>query len=278
MSIYDRDYYSEEKPPSGMQLALPPLGPLTLKFIIANVIIFLITGIPMSRFPAVADFISRWLCLNNLGAGFWPWQLVTAAFLHAPGDIWHLVRNMFLLYIFSSDVEQIYPGKKFVYFYFAAAAFASLTSLIVNVIVLGYGAPFFGLGASGVCYAVMVLYVMHFPNRMFFFYIPAWLIVGVYVIADLYHPLANAGGLPHVAAHLGGALFGFLAHRYFGTVWSINDRWRVKQERKAAVADAELRSNLDDILDKINREGMTSLTEREKALLKKASEKFKNEL
>ena len=67
-----------------------------------------------------------------------PWRLITSMFLHA--DIWHILFNMYALFIFGILIEQRIGSKRFLFAYFLFG------------IVAGIGASFFypkALGASG---------------------------------------------------------------------------------------------------------------------------------
>ena len=74
-------------------------------------------------------------------------------------------------------------------------------------------------------------------------------------------------------AHLSGALFGYLAVRR-SWIWSDPvaglGAWRDRRERERAGSERE---RLDELLAKINREGIQSLTGRERAFLKRVSQR-----
>jgi membrane associated rhomboid family serine protease len=58
---------------------------------------------------------------------FQPWQLITHMFLH--GDLWHLVGNMFALWMFGSILENVWGPKRFLTFYFLCGLGAALIHL-----------------------------------------------------------------------------------------------------------------------------------------------------
>ena len=49
------------------------------------------------------------------------WRLLTYAFLHDPGDIFHILFNMLLLYWFGCDMEEMYGPREFLVFYLVSA-------------------------------------------------------------------------------------------------------------------------------------------------------------
>ncbi len=58
---------------------------------------------------------------------FQPWQLVTHLFLH--GDFWHLLGNMFALWMFGAILENVWGPKRFITFYFLCGIGAALIHL-----------------------------------------------------------------------------------------------------------------------------------------------------
>jgi hypothetical protein len=120
---------------------------------------------------------------------------------------------------------------------------------------------------------VLLFFVLPIPIRVL-----AWLIVGVAaytVLAKGHVAGSNAGG---DAAHLGGALLGFLLirspallnwqPRLFSAAPRGPGRWqRRQQESRRDTAE------VDRILTKVKEHGLHSLSRREKKILQKATEK-----
>lgn len=59
---------------------------------------------------------------------FQPWQVITHLFLH--GGFWHLFSNMFALWMFGSELEDMWGPKKFLTFYFLCGVGAALIQLL----------------------------------------------------------------------------------------------------------------------------------------------------
>ncbi|HEX4234323.1 MAG TPA: rhomboid family intramembrane serine protease [Caldimonas sp.] len=185
---------------------MPPLLPVTQALLLANVAIFflgeLLPGMlwPFALFP--------------IGHGFWPWQVVSYAFLH--GNFNHLFFNMLGLWMFGSELEHVWGQKRFLQFYTASVIAAALTQLVVNA-VLGATAP--TIGASGGLFGLLLAFAMLFPNRtiLLFFVLPMkakWL-VALYGVLELYQGVyVMNSGVAHFA-HLGGMLGGLLMLRYW---------------------------------------------------------------
>jgi membrane associated rhomboid family serine protease len=149
---------------------------------------------------------------------FEPWQLVTYAFLHDTSNLWHLLGNMFALYIFGPDVELTLGPRRFVLYYFTCVVGAGLTQLLV-VHFISPG-PYETIGASGGIFGLLLFYGMAFPHRRLLLLfppipMPAWLFVTLYGILEL--TLGVTGRMQGVAhfAHLGGMVTGFMLILYW---------------------------------------------------------------
>lgn len=67
---------------------------------------------------------------------FRPFQLVTHLFMH--GDIWHLVFNMFALWMFGRVLESVWGPKRFFIYYFVTGLGAAALHTLVNFIEFHY--------------------------------------------------------------------------------------------------------------------------------------------
>lgn len=226
------------------------------------------------------------------------WRLITHAFCHDRMSPWHILFNMLLLYWFGTTLESMYGHREFFLFYMTAILAAALTSVGLDLYT-GNALP--GIGASGGVLAVMMLYTMHFPyERIYVFWFwpveMRWVMV-LYTIFDL-HPvlLALAGenlytGIGH-AAHLGGTAFGFLYYKFDWHLEGLFSRLprSIRQRRRPrlriapeTIPDDEPavehdQDQVDIILQKIFESGQASLTDDERALLQRASQRMKNKL
>jgi membrane associated rhomboid family serine protease len=186
---------------------MPPLPPVTQALLLANVAIFFLGDL---LGPGLLSPFALW----PIGGGFWPWQIVTYAFLH--GSFNHLFFNMLGLWMFGAELEQIWGRNRFITFYFASVIAAALTQLVVNF-ALGSLAP--TIGASGGLFGLLLAFAMIFPNRiiLLFFVIPlkAKYLVALYGLIELYQgAYVLNSGVAHFA-HLGGMLGGLLTIRYW---------------------------------------------------------------
>lgn len=291
MGIYDRDYVRKPGRGGGSAGGGPRIGGLSAWsantwLIVVNIAVFVIEGfLPqlVNTQTGVTGSILRQYGHFSTYAGFQRlevWRLVSFQFLHF--DIWHLVMNMFGLWIFGSMVEQYLGKKRYVAFYLVSGIFGGLLYLVLNVFgVLGVPLP--GtlavetytplIGASAGVFGVIMACAYLAPNMVIQLLIPPiplrmkWFAYGyvgiaVFVLLTGGH---NAGGQ---AAHLGGAMAGAFFIRYPRLLIDFFDVFedsRKKQPRPGRMGgDA---AKIDRILDKVSREGLESLSAKEKRLL-----------
>jgi membrane associated rhomboid family serine protease len=141
---------------------------------------------------------------------FEPYQIATHMFAH--GFFFHILFNMFALWMFGRELENRWGPQRFLLFYLVCGIGAAITHLAVQYL-MGNGAP--ALGASGAVMGVLVAYAYLFPNTtLIIFPIPVpikakWAVLG-YVAIDLFSGVTGRGDNVAHFAHLGGALTGFI--------------------------------------------------------------------
>src|SRR5690606_29839560 len=84
-----------------------------------------------------------------LNGNFHFWQIITHMFMHDPSSIFHILFNMFMLYMFGSHMEHYLGQKKFLFIYFSAGLGATGLQLLFTYLQFypGYNA-FLELGYS----------------------------------------------------------------------------------------------------------------------------------
>ncbi len=220
--------------------------PIVKNIIIINVLVYAAQILLANQF-AVTEKLMLWPLMpeklhdllvqaNYLDASqkFQPYQVATHMFAHAPPPtLFHILFNMFTLYMFGRVLENVWGPKRFLIFYLASGLGAAALHLGIQYFRceqllqafnsndfagvkerLGAVAP--ALGASGAIMGVMAAFAYLFPNtELYIMFIPfpikaKWAMLGLAAI-DLFGGVARISGdnLAHFA-HLGGALTGFL--------------------------------------------------------------------
>jgi len=215
---------------------------------------------------------------------------------------------MFALWMFGMELENIWGSKKFLIYYMLCGIGAGLANQFIAPLFTEVSGP--TVGASGSVYGILVAFGMMFPNRPIFIYflfpIKAKYFVILYMVIELMS-VGSSSGIAHVA-HLGGGVVGFLyiilsGKFNFKNPFRISDRPKSTYEQPSKVyrnkyyekynvgsdsddvSDADYyiendkedkvsQERIDEILDKISKDGYKSLTEEEKRILFEASKKI----
>ena len=196
---------------------------VTRNLIIINIIIFVATV--LAERVMHNDIFGRLFALYPISSPFFRfWQPVTYMFMH--GGIWHILFNMYTLYIFGSVVERMIGEKKFLIFYFICGLGAAALQLAVQSIQGSFACT---VGASGAIYGLLIAYAMLFPQSKLTLIFPPvtlsakWMVIvfaGIEILTSI-GPLDD--GIAHLA-HLGGMLFGWLLIKYWKSKGTLFDR------------------------------------------------------
>jgi len=252
----------------------PRLTPAVKGLLIANVGVFLLQGLVQLVFKA--PYLEMWL-------GLWPemvfargclWQLITYSFLHDTRSLAHIIFNMLFLYWFGRDIELRIGARRLLILYLGAALAGALAFSLVRLTASSWTGP--AIGASGAVMALMVLAAIYWPDRVIlvFFLFPMRLrhFVILAIAIDLWNEIFGAQAGVAGMAHLGGAAFGYLFHRFEPAWQTLEERLRQTAYRRAQARAAEKEATLNRILDKVHEHGMHTLSSREKRFLKRMSE------
>jgi membrane associated rhomboid family serine protease len=286
MNHYGQHYY-QPRP----MFRFPRLTPAVKTILYINIACFVLQLIFVKN-----GFIERWFALwpQDVIRRFYLWQLVTAMFLH--GGVFHILLNMLPLTIFGfgPGLERFLGTRRFYAVYFMSGIGGNLLFVLAN---LSGGIP--AVGASGAVCGVLAGFAMAFPERWVFLLIPPmpvkvkWIVLvyfGIEVLSEIGH---GQGGIAH-SAHVGGFIFGW-AYMKIAYKMSLpfafieRMKWRVRRlfsglsaprnpfdrgtkARKYRPIDdgSFIDEEVDPILDKISKQGMGSLTARERRILRRA--------
>jgi len=210
----------------------------------------------------------------------WPmiWQPVTYMFIH--GGVFHVLINMFVLWMFGSEMESIWGKKEFLKYYFLTGIGSGLIWLLFNI-----PQPYSVLiGASGAVYGILLAYGMMFPNRTVYLYflVPIkvkWFVIFLGVIAFI-SSFNSYSNISHIT-HLSGMMIGYIYIRYYRrwkdlkfSVYKQFEEFRISHRTQKNKQKMKLQYKVDHLLDKINQVGFDNLTEDEKTFLYKSSKDF----
>jgi len=180
---------------------------VTVFLIVINLLVFLyefsLDGYSQNEFVATYALVPEHFQFINI---------LTSMFLH--GGWMHVLGNMWFLWIFGDNIEDILGHSKYLMFYLLCGVIAALTQVFFN-----YGSRVPMVGASGAIAGVMGAYMVKFPHSrilslitvIFFFTtmeVPAWLMLIWWFFIQFFNGVGTIGR-SHVSEGGGVA---FLAH------------------------------------------------------------------
>jgi membrane associated rhomboid family serine protease len=308
MALSDRDYYR----PGGFG-GFSFFPPVIKNLLIINGAVFLLMLIMQNMsFDGMSaeDIIFRWFALMPLGHGFEVWQLISYQFLH--GGFTHILFNMFALWMFGAEIENILGSRKFLLFYLLCGIGGGLLHLFLSPVLSTQLAP--TIGASGAVFGVMIAFALMFPNRLIFIYflipVKAKYLIFFLVLIEVFSVDSSMKGVDSSIAHLahiGGALTGLIfilldkdihvalkdmfrttkkSSTFFGSGYGPSTFSNPFAKKDKQVEDANYydinnkeeeitQEEIDRILDKIAATGYQNLSEKEKKILFEASKRIK---
>ena len=153
------------------------------------------------------------------------WTILTSMFMH--GGWFHLLGNMWFLWVFGNNIEDSMGHGRFVVFYLLCGVAAAATQMVSDP-----ASPVPMVGASGAISGVMGAYVLLYPRVrvhtivwLGFFVttvaLPAYVMLGYWFVLQLLLGAASAlshaqgGGGVAVWAHVGGFVAGMALIRLF---------------------------------------------------------------
>jgi membrane associated rhomboid family serine protease len=233
-------------------------------------------------------------------------RLITSGFLHVNWT--HLIFNMISLVFFSASIESYLGSLPFLIIYMAGLLGGNLLSLFVH----RHHGDYSAAGASGAVCGVIFSFIALFPGTAISFFllpfsIPGWIYGVVYVLYSIYGIRSKKDNIGH-DAHLGGALIGMTTallmqpsafsentltiliiaipaiaficliilkphfllidnffYRTHHHYYDVDHKYNYNKTSKQA--------EVDRILDKIGKSGISSLSRKEKQILEQYSRK-----
>jgi membrane associated rhomboid family serine protease len=254
------------------------LTPAVKNILFANGIIFLIRFLNVNLYLFFVNNFA--LHAYDVIFQFKVWQLVSYMFLH--GDFWHIFFNMFIFWMFGSELEAEWGSREFLKFYFICGIGAGILNVLLTPADPAYPGT---VGASGAIYGIMVAYALRYPDRSVYIYflfpVKVKYLVGFLFLISFFSTWnSQSDGIAH-AAHLGGMVVGFVYLKYWNQLHKIKSLKTMFQSKPKKSGDGisqeddeqveYYRRKIDELLDKINRVGYLNLTDEEKELLEEGS-------
>ena len=266
---------------------------------VIGTIILLITGLVTYKGFSDEDYKERYLFnVDKILIDRQFDRLLSAGFLH--GSWFHFVLNMGALLAFSLSVEYLMGIPKYLIIYFGSLIGGNLLALYIHRNHGDYNA----LGASGAVSGILLSSIILFPTEkidlvIFELKITAWILALLFIAISIFGAKKQKDNIGH-DAHLGGAAIGviltiLLQPSILKTNWwivllilipvvsflilivkkpevmMIDHYWGFDKKEKPT--KGQVRRNkemsLNELLDKIRKSGMDSLSSKEKALLER---------
>ena len=279
-----------------------------------NVVVFILQvmidpGSLDSRFGN--SLVGQWFAVDSEQISLLlPMQLITYQFLH--GSVFHILVNALGLFFIGRALEPIIGRREIIGLYLFSGVVGAFFQLAFAMILPAHFAgPM--VGASGAVFGFLGVLSRLFPQRemflLLFFVLPvrlklSWIFWGSFAIAIISIVIeirSEVSDRTAHGAHLGGLLFGafyvaalvrsgglmrFLPGlpkvRFVSGDSAKGTEVRQRSDwRKPKVVDTDevsgedfISQEVDPILDKISKQGIHSLTERERKILEKARSKM----
>ena len=275
---------------------MSPLTPAIKHLILANAGVFVLNMILLGRLSApTADGGGFWFALTWSGLwegyGLGLLRFVTCDFTHSYADPMHFLMNMLGFYFFGTMVERVlgYTGV------WKVAMLSGMTGSALQLTIQALqGSPDVpSVGASGMVYGFIAFAAVIAPRStviLLVFPVQLWVLavglVGIGLYAMFIELTGGYGSSTAHGAHVGGALFGaaaakwrwFLSYDPYGAA-SARPSWlqqfkqslKDKRTRRDWQAHQIQQQQMDEILAKVKREGLASLTTAERKFLERAS-------
>ncbi len=278
-------------------------------FLLVNIIIGI--SALFDSYTPTSDFFRDFLALGTDMSKliFRPWTIITHGFLHF--DFLHILYNMLLMYWIGSTLQEYIGSKKILPLYiYCVLAGAILYVASYNIFPIFSNSVGSAVGASAAVLGILWATVALLPNyRISLFFIGSvpliYIAAGATALDLIGLSGRNAGG---AIAHIGGALMGYwyirlyqkgydLSESFYDSIDGFMSLFRKRKQPKLKVKrggkakqkvsnssknsqntsatgakSISHESKLNEILDKINEKGYSSLSDKEKAFLKEQSQ------
>lgn len=268
---------------SSEPLSFGRMSPGVKNLVLANVAVFLVSAVVGHEFIKLFGLVPRQVLQER-----WVWQPVTYMFVH--GGFMHLLFNVFMLWMFGMPIEAQWGTREFLKYYFVCGLSVALVKVL-----FWPDSPIPLVGASGALFGLLVAFALLYPDSVVYLYfflpVKAAHMAILCGLIEFFSMLGQGGGRVDHFAHLTGLGVGYVYVRWW---------WTFKLRLKAALSDvisgpaakprrpsrpkaepaprpaAASMEDVDRILDKILAKGLDSLTEEEREIMKRYSDRMKH--
>ncbi len=234
--MYGRGYQSP-----GMGFGPPVTPPVIKQLLIANAVLFVLSRLS-ENLAVLGALIPK--AFWNMG---YLWQPFTYMWLHA--NLLHLAMNMFVLWMFGSQLALVWGARRFLRYYLICGVGAGLFIATVPYFAVATGGNPVSLlaptvGASGAVYAVVLAYSLTWPDRTIMLIFPPVAFRAIWIIPVMFFMTWTMDGGNNIShtGHLGGVVVGWLYLRRRGEAGrlfsfrQLKNRWhryRMRQKLRA---------------------------------------------
>ncbi|MCP3953704.1 MAG: rhomboid family intramembrane serine protease [Desulfobacterales bacterium] len=201
---------------------------VTLALIGVNVMVYLLEmaqGPELNRFLHLYGLVPARYTVDRIAAYYTlPQQLFAFfSFMFLHGGFWHLLGNMWSLYLFGDNIEDHLGHIRYLVFYILCGLASGLSHMLLNL-----HSTVATIGASGAIAGVMGAYFLLHPNAKiltlipilfipWFIEIPAFIFLGLWFVLQFINAAGSQAGSGGVAwwAHIGGFVCGMVFLKAF---------------------------------------------------------------
>jgi membrane associated rhomboid family serine protease len=248
--------------------------------VLAHVISFVICALCISYYGLSAVYNSLSLDTTQIWHGGQVWRLVSYIafdpYFFWQRSLWFLW-SMLLLYFFGREVEQFAGRKAYLKLYAALVLIPAILLCLLGLFI----APQTHLNCFEAIFGMFVAFATMYPGAMPSMWLPfpasvlTWILLAVFSLVDLADHAFTA-----IFMLWASSAVGFLGMRLIGvghgTMW-LTDWIEERRSRRLAqkhnlkvLKDTQATESIDEILEKISKQGVGSLNAKERAALERA--------
>ena len=173
---------------------------VTYALIAINAFVYLLQWLPGLR---LTDYLAyapayTWAEYGPMGVTYEPWRLLTSTFAHSTGFVFHILLNMYTLWIFGQILERMLGRSRFLVLYLISALAGSLG------VMYWAGPTTFVVGASGAIFGLVGAFLI-IQRKLGGDTTQLFILVGINLVIGFLPGMSVAW-----QAHLGGLIAGLL--------------------------------------------------------------------